>query len=82
MVLDEAKILQKLIISTDYNTVHDQIIDGKEGIICPFDEDKFSNTIINLISDKQKQNTIKQFLRSNSYGNEGCVNEYYELFEI
>ena len=82
LVLDEAKILQKLIISTDYNTVHDQIIDGKEGIICPFDEDKFSNTIINLISDKQKQNTIKQFLRSNSYGNEGCVNEYYELFEI
>lgn len=50
IVLDEAKILCKPIITTDYVSVHDQIENGKSGIIVPLDREKIAEGICMMLN--------------------------------
>lgn len=53
VALDEALILGKPILVTDYPTAKDQIQTGVNGIICSFDEDKLTETIESMIYEVQ-----------------------------
>lgn len=55
IVLDEAKILQKPIIATDYATVYDSLENGVNGEIVPFDAEKLADAAQKLLSDKELQ---------------------------
>ena len=79
VVLDETKILSKPIISTNYNTVKDQIIDGEEGIIVDLSAECIAEGIIDLINDDYKKDYLVSNLEKNEYGNENLINKYYEL---
>ena len=50
IVLDEAKILNKVIISTNYTTVSEQIIDKKTGYICEIDPHSIAQKICEVAS--------------------------------
>ena len=49
MVLDEAKILEKPIVVTNYNSVKDQIIDGVSGYICEMNPDSIAKGVMKSI---------------------------------
>lgn len=82
IVLDEAKILNKLIVCTNYDTVKDQLIDGKEGIISSFEVKEFAESIVQLLADDNKMNEIISYLSSHEYGNEYVINLYDQLFKV
>lgn len=82
IVLDEAKILNKLIVCTNYDTVKDQLIDGKEGIISSFEVKEFAESIIELLADDNKMNEILNYLSSHEYGNEHVIKLYDQLFQV
>lgn len=49
VVLDEAKILEKPIVVTNYNSVKDQIIDGVSGYICEMNPDSIAKGVMKSI---------------------------------
>ena len=76
MVLDEAKILNKPIVVTRYDTVSDQISDD-EGLIVDMNGDAIATGIEQMI---QRREHYIQFLSKNEYGNQKLINEYYKVF--
>lgn len=77
MVIDEAKILAKPIVVTNYDTVHDQISDN-EGLIVDMSSEGISNGVLEMISSKDK---YIDFLKSKDYGNQNEISSYYQLLE-
>ena len=81
VVLDEAKILGKAIVATNYPTVGDQVNDGKEGIIVSMDPHGISEGIQRMIEDTSTRKEIELFLSKNEYGNQKDVDRYIDMIE-
>lgn len=81
VVLDEAKILAKPIIVTNYPTVYDQIVDSKEGIIVEQTPESIAEGIAILLTNDEKREAISEYLSQHHYGNESEIEKYYEVFE-
>lgn len=81
VVLDEAKILAKPVLATNYSTIKDQLIDKKEGLIVDMNSEAIASGIKLLMENKQLLTNIQHYLSSNNYGNENEINKYYELFD-
>lgn len=81
VVLDEAKILGKPILSTAYATVKDQVINGREGIIVEMKAEAIALGIDHLVKDKSTLNNIRQYLKNHDYGNQNEIIKYYKLFD-
>ena len=75
MVLDEAKILNKPIVVTNYETVKDQINEN-EGIIVDMNAESIYEGIIKMI---RNQNVYKTYLKKHNYSNEEKISEYYAI---
>ena len=80
VVLDEAKIIGTPIVTTNYPTAKDQIIDGKEGLIVDMTADAIADGIERLISKEGLITYIHEYLMNNEYGNSNEINQYYKLF--
>lgn len=79
VVLDEAKILCTPIVATAYPTVHDQISDGREGVITPMTPQGIADGIEKLLGDSDAQEAIRGYLASREYGNQQEVDKYIQL---
>ncbi len=77
MVLDEAKILCKPIVVTNYETVKDQITEN-EGLIVHMDAESLCKGIIKMIDEHEK---YEKFLEKHNYSNENKINDYYKMME-
>ena len=77
MVLDEAKILGKPIVVTNYDTVRDQIND-KEGIIVGMSPVEIANGIIKMYKMRDK---YEMYLKQNEYGTDTEIEKYYEVLK-
>lgn len=80
IVLDEAKILAKPIVSTNYPTVRDQIVDSREGIIAEMTPDNVAGAIMRMIRDNPYRDSIAEYLKNHEYGNQQEVVQYTSLF--
>lgn len=81
MVLDEAKILAKPIVVTDYPTVHDQIHDNREGMVVAIDPESIAEGIGTLLRHPETRNVMASYLSNNDYGNADIISEYCRLFD-
>lgn len=81
IVLDEAKILCKPIVVTNYKTVASSITDGVNGIICDMDDEDLADKIQNLIERADIRESLMNQLLSEKNGNEGEIYKYLKLFE-
>lgn len=81
VVLDEAKILGKPIVATNYPTVKDQIIDGEEGIITEMNPQGIAAGIEKLLQNQDLVQQIKAYLSQHEYGNQQDVKKYIDLID-
>jgi len=81
VVLDEAKILGKPIVSTAYPTVRDQIVDGSEGLIVPMSAKGVAEGILCLLNDQAMYDGISSYLTAHEYGNQSEIEKYMNLFD-
>ena len=79
VVLDEAKILAAPILVTNYPTVHDQIVDGKEGYIVELSPQAIADGIEKMIKDKDLRDSFSDYLGANEYGNQDEIGKYIAL---
>lgn len=80
IVLDEAKILCKPIVSTDYPTVYDAIKDKETGIISKMNATSLSEDIIKLATSDLFRK-IPQNLQSTTTNNLTEINNYIKILE-
>lgn len=76
----EAQMLCKPVVVTNYPTAASQVVDGKDGVIVPMDNQRCAEGIVNLINDKAKQRDMMEYLHAHDYGNEREVEKIDNLF--
>lgn len=81
VVLDEAKILAKPIVVTDYPTVHDQIIADREGIIADMTAEGVAGAIQRMLSEHDLRQSIVRYLSGNEYGNLDEIHKYRKVID-
>ena len=78
VVLDEARILCKPIVVTNYATVYDQI-DDSNGCIVKMDGKSIAEGIKELILNEEKRNSYVETLQTLKQSNEEHIQDYYNL---
>lgn len=81
IAIDEAKILCKPIVVTNFSTVLDQIKDGKNGIISEMNSKSLADKISNCIYDYELRNKLIKNLEKESSFADTEVEKLYCLFE-
>lgn len=79
IALDEAKILNKPIVVTNYTTAKDQIIHGIDGLIVDMNEDSISKGIEKLIKDDKLRENLCRNLKQQHLGTEKEIEKLYEM---
>lgn len=80
MVIDEAKILKKPIVVTNYKTVRDVIKNGENGIVADFTPESVAEKIMMIINDKSLKDKIISNLECEIIGNENEIEKYISLW--
>lgn len=81
MVIDEAQILGKPIVTTNYPTVSDAVLHEETGLICEMNPDAIADAIIRLHEDKGLYNHIRSRLAETKKGNVHEIGRYIEMIE-
>ena len=79
IAIDEAKILNKPIVVTNFSTAKDQIINNKNGIITEMNSKSLANEIERIICDEKLKKKIILNLSNEKIGNESEINRLYEV---
>lgn len=79
IVLDEAKILAKPIVVTNYTTVRDSIIDSKDGIVTELQPEDIASAIIDLWNNAKKRKELINNLKKEANGNAEEIEKYVKL---
>lgn len=79
IALDEAKILQKPIVITNFTTAKDQITNGVDGMIVDMDFKSLSVGIESLIANEDLRILLSHNLKKLSLGTEEEVEKLYKL---
>lgn len=82
LTVAEAKILNKPVILTDFNTARLQIKDGINGLITSFEPYDIANKIELLIKDRDFYNQIVENLKKEKKGNLEEINKFYSLIKL
>ena len=77
-MLDEAKILGKLIVSTNYTTVNDSLQHLQTGVITEIDPQALAQGILQLHRDPSLQRQIKENVRQLPQEDGALLRRYIE----
>lgn len=81
IAIDEAKILHKPIVVTNFSTVHDQIEEHVNGIITEMNSESIADGIIKMITDPDLREKVTSNLKSEELGTEMEIEKLYHLLE-
>lgn len=81
IAMDEAKILNKPIVATNFSTVKDQITNKVDGIITEMNEVDLADGITKLINDSILRSSIESNLKKLSLGTESEIYKLYQLID-
>lgn len=81
IAMDEAKVLNKPIVATNFSTVKDQITDKVDGIITDMNEVDLAAGITKLINDSILRISIESNLKKLILGTESEIYKLYQLID-
>lgn len=79
IAIDEAKILCKPVVVTDFSTAKDQITNGQDGLIVSMNVKDLVESIERLITDTELQESLKNKLKDVQLSTEDEVEKLYQL---
>ncbi|MBC5841470.1 glycosyltransferase [Flavobacterium sp. F-380] len=77
--IDEAKILNKPILVTNFSTVKDQITDNETGIIADMNANSIADKVIELITNKNLRDRLSHNLSLENNGTEDEIEKFYQF---
>lgn len=81
IALDEAKILCKPIVVTNFSTVHDQFENGVNATICAMNPVSIADAIEELVKNEALRNQYTEYLSANLVDNTSEIQKLYNLIE-
>lgn len=81
IALDEAKILCKPVVVTNFSTVRDQFVDGVNATICDMTPESLSAAIIDLLQDSDKRDRYSSWLREHPADHRESLCKLYALID-
>lgn len=81
ITLSEARMFEKPVVTTEFNTVYSQIIPDKNGLIVSLDGNAIAAGIEKMIQDTEYRNRIIQYIKSEKIGNREELEKFYEVVE-
>ncbi|MFC0560074.1 glycosyltransferase [Halalkalibacter alkalisediminis] len=82
IAIDEAKILNKPIVVTNFSTVTDQISNNQNGLIVEMNPKAIAGGIKRLIDNVSIRNSLKENLLKEELGTESEIQKLYDLFRV
>lgn len=82
MAVDEAKILAKPIVLTNFSTAKEQIDHGKNGLICNMTAAALADSIIKYVENPRFTAEIIANLQSENFGTEKEIVKFYDLINV
>ena len=79
IAIDEAKILRKPIVVTNYESSKDQIINGVNGLIVEMNEQGLSEGIEKIIKNEGLKRNFINYLSNEQLGTENEIEKLYEI---
>jgi len=75
----EARMLNKPVVTTEFDAVWNQMVQGKNGIVVPIDAVAVANAIQDLIENPNKMKAISEYQRTEKKGNLEELEKFYKL---
>ena len=80
IALEEALLLNKVVVATNFETAYKQIKNGVNGIICQMTPESISESIVNIIENPDLQKKIEYNLNSKkNFSTKKIMNQFYKL---
>lgn len=67
MTIAEAKMLQRPVVSTNFDVIHDQIVDHQNGLIADMTPQSVAEKILELMADEELRGSISKSLANETY---------------
>lgn len=81
IAIEEAKVLNIPIVTTNFSTVKNQITNDQMGIVCDINVDSIEKGVVELINNQARREDIRRYLKDNCHGNGDEVKKLYRLIE-
>jgi glycosyltransferase involved in cell wall biosynthesis len=75
----EARLLNKPVVTTEFEGVYNQMIQGGNGLVTDIDPISVADAIERLLNDKELYNHIVSFQQNEKKGNPEEINKFYDL---
>ncbi len=79
VTVNEALILGKKVVITDYSTSSSQINNGVDGVIVPLENKLCAKGIADFINNEKLQNEIEENILKTDFSNSEKIDEFYKL---
>lgn len=79
LAIAEARMLNKPIVTTNFDAVYSQMVDGQNGLVVDMNEDAVFNGICKLLNDKGLRKDITNYLQQEKKGNIEEIEKFYSL---
>ena len=79
LAIAEARMLNIPVVTTEFDAVYNQMVQGKNGLVVDMDSQSIANGILKLINDEELRNSIVEYLKTEKKGNTEELEKFYEL---
>lgn len=79
LAIAEARMLNVPVVTTRFDAVYNQMVEGKNGLVVDMNGDAVCEGIMKLINDSNLRNSIKQYLQVEKKGNVEELDKFYQL---
>lgn len=79
LAIAEARMLNKPVVTTRFDAVYNQMIDGKNGLVVDMNAESVAEGILELIYNKKLNNSIVEYLKKEKKGNTEELDKFYKL---
>lgn len=81
LTIAEARLLNIPVVTTEFDAVYNQMVQGKNGIVTKQDPKMVAEAIETLLNDNDLYNSIKKYLEEEKKGNAEEINKFYKMLE-
>ncbi|MDN4526721.1 glycosyltransferase [Fictibacillus fluitans] len=79
LALAEARMLNIPVVTTRFDAVYNQMVDGKNGLVVDMNGDAVYEGILKMLNDHQLRESIVNYLKIEKKGNIKEINKFYQL---
>lgn len=81
LTLAEARILNRPVVTTEFDAVYNQMVQGKNGIVVPQDPIAVADAIERVLKDKELYDSIVAYQKQEKKGNTEEIEKFYQLID-